>query len=174
MEASAQCHETLWKPCELLELRETLLVNRVRITVSCGRKCVPSVRRTRSLDEDVEARSGRMSRVEMIWGREGTRGGRHGRWWLTARCFAGVGQGRVNGKEHGGHAGRPEMGMDGWHDAWVTGLAVSLLMLMLSSMKAAVSLIVSLNGELSLLTAKGTLSLLLSAKVAVVLLMLSS
>ncbi|KAE9354653.1 hypothetical protein PF008_g4433 [Phytophthora fragariae] len=46
---------------------------------------------------------------------------------------------------------------------------------MLSSMKAAVSmLIVSLNGELSLLTAKGTLSLLLSAKVAVVLLMLSS
>ncbi|KAE9021674.1 hypothetical protein PF005_g5852 [Phytophthora fragariae] len=41
--------------------------------------------------------------------------------------------------------------------------------------QAAVSmLIVSLNGELSLLTAKGTLSLLLLAKVAVVLLMLSS
>ncbi|KAE9007077.1 hypothetical protein PR001_g17047 [Phytophthora rubi] len=46
-------------------------------------------------------------------------------------------------------------------------------MLMLSSMKAAVSLMVSSNGEVSLLTAKGTLSLLLSAKVAVLLLMLS-
>ncbi|KAE8956457.1 hypothetical protein PR001_g31732 [Phytophthora rubi] len=47
-------------------------------------------------------------------------------------------------------------------------------MLMLSSMKAAVSLLMlSSNGELSLLTAKDTLSLLLSAKVAV-LLMLSS
>ncbi|KAE8971638.1 hypothetical protein PF005_g26334 [Phytophthora fragariae] len=41
--------------------------------------------------------------------------------------------------------------------------------------KAAVSLLMlSSNGELSLLTAKGTLSLLLSAKVAVLLLVLSS
>ncbi|KAE8987439.1 hypothetical protein PR002_g22050 [Phytophthora rubi] len=52
-----------------------------------------------------------------IWGREGAKEGRGGRWWLTARCFANVGQGGVDGEEHGGHAWRLEMGKDGWHEA---------------------------------------------------------
>lgn len=63
---SARCHKTLWRPCELLELRETLLESRVRSTVNSGRKCMPSERRTWSLDDDVEVRLGRLSRIELV------------------------------------------------------------------------------------------------------------